>query len=79
VTPQISATDAAQRDKAAPEREIAVGLAIVTMLVILGELAGRFGLRDAHLLMPALDVASLVAFVAGRLLEHRRPLVRPNA
>jgi hypothetical protein len=40
---------------------------------LLGELAGRVGLHNAHLLVPSLIVATLAAFLVGRKLERPHP------
>jgi len=49
---------------------IAVGLAILSMPILLGGLADRAGLRFAHLLVPALVLAGLCLFIASRQLQR---------
>ena len=60
-------------DKGSARTAIAAGLALLTMPALLGELAGRFGLQEAHLLVPVLVFAAVIAYGAGRALEARRP------
>jgi fucose permease len=74
----IGATPVAQRDTASARIAIAAGLAVLTMPGLLGELAGRVGLHSAHLLVPALVVATLVAFLVGVTLERRHPSAHPH-
>ena len=69
----IGATPVAQHDRASARTAIAGGVAILTMPGLLGELAGRVGLHNAHLLVPTLIVAMLAAFLVGRELERRHP------
>jgi fucose permease len=69
----IGATLVAQHDRASARTALAGGVAILTMPGLLGELAGRVGLHNAHLLVPTLIVAMLAAFLVGRELERRRP------
>lgn len=58
-----------QRDTASARTAIAAGVAVLTMPVLLGELAGRVGLHAAHLLVPTLGVVTLAVFMAGRRLS----------
>lgn len=69
----IGATLVAQHDRASARTALAGGVAILTMPGLLGELAGRVGLHNAHLLVPTLIVAMLAAFLVGRELERRHP------
>ncbi|PZV38570.1 MFS transporter, partial [Mesorhizobium kowhaii] len=69
----IGATLVAQHDRASARTALAGGVAILTMPGLLGELAGRVGLHNAHLLVPTLIVAMLAAFLVGRELERRYP------
>jgi hypothetical protein len=55
-----------------------IGSAILTMPGLLGELAGRVGLHNAHLLVPTLVVATLAAFLVGRKLERRHPFAHSD-
>ena len=65
----LGAVSAAQHDRASARGAIAAGVAVLTMPGLLGELAGRAGLHNAHLLVPILIVAMLTAFLVGRKLE----------
>jgi MFS family permease len=49
----------------------AVGLAILTAPFLLGAVADRVGLADAHLVIPALAVAALLGLAAAQRLEKR--------
>jgi predicted MFS family arabinose efflux permease len=49
----------------------AVGLAILTAPFLLGAVADRIGLEQAHLLIPALAVVALLGLAATRALERR--------
>ena len=69
----IGATPVVQHDTASARTAIAGGVAVLTMPGLLGELAGRVGLHNAHLLVPTLIVAMLAAFLVGRQLERRHP------
>ena len=57
-----------QRDKASARTAIAAGVAVLTMPALLGDLAGRVGLQNAHLLVPILIVATLAVFLVGQRL-----------
>ena len=57
-----------QRDKASARTAIAAGVAVLTMPALLGDLAGRVGLQNAHLLVPVLIVATLAVFLVGQRL-----------
>ena len=74
----IGATPVAQHDTASARTAIAAGAALLTMPGLLGELAGRVGLHNAHLLVPTLVVATLAAFLVGRKLERRHPFAHPD-
>jgi fucose permease len=65
-----------QRDKASARTAIAAGVAVLTMPALLGDLAGRVGLQNAHLLVPTLIVATLAVFLVGQRLAAAN--VRPN-
>ena len=74
----IGATPVAQHDTASARTAIAAGAALLTMPGLLGELAGRVGLHNAHLLVPMLVIATLAAFLVGRKLERRHPFAHPD-
>ncbi len=59
-------------DKASARSTIAFGAALLTMPVMLGGLADRAGLRNAHWLVPILILSTLLAFGIGRMIEKRR-------
>jgi MFS transporter, DHA1 family, inner membrane transport protein len=59
-------------DKASARSTIAFGVALLTMPLMLGGLADRTGLSNAHWLVPILILATLVAFGIGRMIEKRR-------
>jgi hypothetical protein len=50
---------------------IAVGLAILSMPILLGWLADRVGLRFAHPLVPGLVLGGLALFIASHQLQRR--------
>jgi fucose permease len=54
----------------------AVGIAILTAPFVLGALADRVGLALAHLIIPALTLASLVCLAIAQMLERRAVLAR---
>ena len=62
-----------QRDKASARLAIAVGVAVLTMPALLGDLAGRVGLQNAHLLVPVLIVATQAVFLVGQRLAAGSP------
>jgi fucose permease len=59
-------------DKASARSTIAFGVALLTMPLMLGGLADRAGLRNAHWLVPILILATLLALGIGRMIEKRR-------
>jgi fucose permease len=59
-------------DAASARSTIAFGVALLTMPVLLGGLADHAGLRNAHWLIPALILATFVAFGLGRMMERGR-------
>jgi fucose permease len=64
---------AGERGDAASARfMLAVGLAIVSMPILLGALADEVGLHRAHLMVPALAALALLCFVVAQMLERRR-------
>jgi fucose permease len=58
-------------DKASARATIAFGAALLTMPVMLGGLADRAGLSNAHWLVPILVLSTLLAFAIGRVIETR--------
>ncbi len=59
-------------DAASARSTIALGVALLTMPVMLGALADHAGLRNAHWLVPILILATLVAFGFGQMLDRGR-------
>ena len=74
----IGAAPVAQHDTASARTALAAGAALLTMPGLLGELAGRVGPHNAHLVVPMLVVAMLAAFLVGRKLERRHPFAHPD-
>jgi fucose permease len=58
-------------DAASARFMLAIGLAILSMPLLLGALADEVGLHKAHLMVPALVALALVCFLVAQVLERR--------
>jgi fucose permease len=59
-------------DAASARFMLAIGLAIVSMPILLGALADEVGLHRAHLMLPALVALALLCFLVAQALERRK-------